>query len=69
MKMKHDAFEAWIRERCRGCVEQEDIDQLCAGELDFDSGEYTFHDSEAQGQWEAWQAATAHAMKTTCNRN
>lgn len=69
MKMKHDAFEAWIRDRCRGCIEQDDIDQLCIGELDFDSGEYTFLSTEVQGQWEAWQAATEHAKKTMCNRN
>lgn len=60
MKMTHDDFEAWIRDRCRCCVEQDDIDQLCSGELDFDSGEYTFCSSEVQGQWEAWQAAIEH---------
>lgn len=59
MKMMHDRFEAWIRERCSGCLEQYEIDQLCTGELDFDSGEYTFNATEVQGQWEAWQEAAA----------
>ena len=69
MKMQHDEFETWIRDRCRGCLAQDEIDQLCIGELDFDSGEYTFSSTEVQGQWEAWQAATEHAKKTACNRN
>lgn len=69
MKMTHDDFEAWIRDRSRCCMEQEEIDRACIGELDFDSGEYTFRDDAVQAQWEAWQAAIEHAMKTMGNRS
>jgi len=61
MKMIHDDFEAWIRNRASGCMEPEEIDALCKGELDFESGEYTFRDASVQGQWEAWQAALEFA--------
>ena len=56
-KMTHDDFESWIRERSCGCMEQYEIDYMCRGFMDFDSGEYTFRDSSVQGQWEAWQAS------------
>ena len=56
-KMMHDDFESWIRERSRGCMEQDEIDDLCKGDMDFDSGEYTFRNLSVQGQWEAWQAS------------
>lgn len=58
-KMLHDDFEAWIRDRARGCMEQEEIDELCKADLDLDSHEYTFRDDSMQAQWEAWQAAKA----------
>ena len=57
-KMLHDDFEAWIRDRCRGCIEQPEIDEYCKGDLDFDTGAYTFRDQAVQAQWESWQAAT-----------
>lgn len=38
-KMVHDSFEAWIRERSSGCMEQPEIDAICEGALDFDSGD------------------------------
>jgi hypothetical protein len=57
MKMQHDDFENWIRERAGACVEPEVIDELCKGDLDFDSGEYTFRNAGVQAQWAAWQAA------------
>lgn len=57
MKMQHDDFELWIRERSSGCMEPSEIDELCIGDLDFASGEYTFLDISVQAQWEAWQAA------------
>lgn len=56
-KMSHDDFEAWIRERASGCMEQSKVDEMCKGDLDFDSGEYTFRDQSVQAQWESWQAA------------
>ena len=59
MKMSHDDFENWIRERSSGCMEPSDIGELCKGDLDFDSGEYTFQNQSVQSQWEAWQAALA----------
>ncbi len=57
MKMIFDEFEAWIRDRSRGCMEQHEIDAICAGDMDFETGEYTFLDPVTQGQWEAWQAS------------
>jgi len=62
-KMMHDDFEVWIRNDCRGCLEQCEIDALCEGDMDFDTGEYTFRDVTVQGQWEAWQAAMERALK------
>ncbi len=56
-RMMHDDFEAWIRERASGCMEQSEIDAICEGDLDFDIGEYAFRDQGVQAQWEAWQAA------------
>jgi len=58
-KMMHDDFEAWIRYRCRACIEESEIDDICKGDMDVDTGEYTFRDVTVQGQWEAWQAAIA----------
>lgn len=60
MKMQHDNFESWIRERCSGCMESSEIDELCKGDLDFESGEYTFSNQSVQAQWEAWKAALAN---------
>lgn len=57
MKMPHDDFEAWIRERSSGCLEESEINDLCKGDLDFESGEYTFQNQSVQAQWEAWRAA------------
>jgi len=62
-KMIHDDFEAWIRDRSRGCMEPCEIDELCKGDLDFESGDYTFRDLAVQGQWEAWQAAIESARR------
>jgi len=56
-KMMHDDFESWIRDRSRGCIEQHEIDDLCKGDVDFESHIYTFRDPGVQGQWEAWLAA------------
>jgi hypothetical protein len=56
-KMLHDDFEAWIRDRARGCEVPGIVDELCKGEMDFDSGEYTFENPGVQAQWKAWQAA------------
>jgi hypothetical protein len=61
-KMLHDDFEAWLRERSSGCMEQSEIDGICEGDLDFDSGEYTFRDQSVQAQWEAWQAGAKASM-------
>ena len=58
-KMMHDDFETWLRDRCRGCMEQDEIDEICLGDADFDTGEYTFSTPSVQGQWEAWQACYA----------
>lgn len=55
--MLHDDFEAWIRARAIGCMEQDEIDELCKADLDLASHEYTFRDDSVQAQWEAWQAA------------
>jgi len=55
--MMHDDFEAWVRHRCSACLEPHQIDKLCSGELDIDSGDYTFEDNVTQAQWEAWQAS------------
>lgn len=57
MKMSHDTFERWIRDRCRGCMEESEIHEICKGELECESGDYEFDDPFIQGQWEAWQAA------------
>jgi len=66
-KMMHDDFEAWIRDRCRACIEESEIDELCKGDLDFDSGDYTFRDPTVQGQWEAWQAAMESFGSSNCS--
>jgi len=55
MKLAFDGFESWIRNRASGCMEQHEIDLMCEGDMDSDSGEYTFRDTGVQGQWEAWQ--------------
>lgn len=62
-KMLHDDFEAWIRDRCRCCMEQDEIDLYCLADLDLNSGEYTFRNEAVQAQWEAWQAAIQFASK------
>ena len=59
MRMNHDYFEEWLRDRMRGCEEQETIDTLCQATMDMDSGEYVFDDPGVQAQWEAWQACLA----------
>jgi len=58
-KMMQDDFESWIRDRCRACIEESEIDDICKGDLDFESRIYTFRDATVQGQWEAWQACYA----------
>ena len=58
MKLAFDDFEKWIRERSQGCMEQGEIENLCKGNLDFTSGDYTYFDQGMQAQWEAWQAST-----------
>lgn len=60
--MQHDEFEAWVRDRSRGCLDDAEIDELCRGELDFDSGDYVFTNLVVQGQWEAWQAAMSSRL-------
>jgi len=69
MTLEFDAFEAWIRDQARGCMERSEIDEFCVGEMDFDSGEYTFQDLTVQAQWVAWQAASKmfrHALNESC---
>ena len=58
MRMAFDDFEKWIRERCQGCMEQGEVENLLKGNLDFTSGDYTYFDQGIQAQWEAWQAST-----------
>ena len=45
LKMQHDDFEQWVRNRSRSCMESAEIDEICKGHLDFDSGEYWFFDN------------------------
>lgn len=59
MKLVFDAFERWVRERSSGCMEPSELDELCKGDMDIESGEYVFRNPGVQGQWEAWQASTA----------
>ena len=62
--MLHDDFEAWIRDRCRGCMEQEEIDEYCRADLDLETFEYTFQNEAVQAQWEAWQAALSSNQRS-----
>lgn len=59
MKMLHDDFENWLRDRCRCCMEPEEIDAYCKADLDMESGEYVFRNEAVQAQWEAWRTARA----------
>jgi len=58
-----DAFEAWIRDRSRGCMEQDEIDEICKGSFDLDGEWYGFECPAVQAQWEAWQAAIESARR------
>lgn len=57
MEMVHDEFEAWIRQRKVESTNKAEVDELCKGELDLNSGEYVFANEYVQAQWEAWQAS------------
>jgi len=63
MKNERDAFEAWIRDCARGCMEQEEIDELCKCEADFDGETYHFLNPIVQAQWDAWSAALDNKAK------
>lgn len=54
-QLEFDTFELWIRDRSRGCLDELEIEDLCRGEMDFETGEYTFLNQSVQSQWEAWQ--------------
>lgn len=59
-KMMQDKFKAWARDSYRGCIDENRINELFAGDLSDDGhGPYAFDNYIVQKQWESWQASLA----------